>query len=315
MPAGWISPRRLLLGSIWLVAPCAALGLSASGLRPSGLANGLMAASPATEAAASKPKVLKPVVNLSRSVPRPPCPPEMALVAGTCVDRYEAHLLERSEDGSLKSHAAHERPEHRRYVAASSAGVKPQTFICQLDAAAACENAGKRLCTLSEWYRACTGPKGTTYPYGAKYEARRCNVGKAHLLSMLHGDSVSNWSYANFNDPKLALVPGFLALTGEYADCQSDEGVHDMVGNLHEWVSDRVDQNLKSKLPNLQIRNRRIGRHHGNGIFMGGFFSTLNQHGEGCTFATAAHDVGYHDYSTGFRCCKDPDASSSSVAD
>jgi formylglycine-generating enzyme required for sulfatase activity len=79
-----------------------------------------------------------------------------------------------------------------------------------------------------------------------------------------------------------------------------------MVGNLHEWVSDRVDRSLKSKLPSLAVVSRRIGRHTGNGIFMGGFFSTLNQHGEGCTFATAAHDVGYHDYSTGFRCCADP---------
>lgn len=309
MPAGWISRRRLLLGTLWLAAPGAAIGLSVSGVRPSGLAGALMAASPAAGATASKPKSLRPVVKLSHALPVAPCPSDMVFVAGTCVDRYEAHLLERNEDGSLTPHPAHERPEHRRYVAASRAGVKPQAFVCQLDAAAACENAGKRLCTLSEWYRACTGPRGTTYPYGPKYQAKRCNVGKAHLLSMLHGDVVSNWSYASFNDPKLAQVPGFLALTGEYADCQSDEGVHDMVGNLHEWVSDRVDQNLKSKLPNLQVKSRRIGRHRGNGIFMGGFFSTLNQHGEGCTFATAAHDVGYHDYSTGFRCCKDPDES------
>ena len=309
MPFGWLSPRRLLVGSLWLGAPCVAVGLSASGMRPSGLASALMAATPAPGAARETPKTLKPV-SLRRARKPAPCPPEMALVAGTCVDRYEAHLLERSEDGALTPHPAHEQPERKRYVAASSPGVKPQAFICQLDAADACENAGKRLCSLSEWYRACTGPRGTTYPYGPEYEARRCNVGKAHLLSMLHGGSVSNWSYANFNDPKLALVPGFLALTGEYDGCQSDEGVHDMVGNLHEWVSDRVDGTLKTKLPSLQVVKRRIGRHPGNGIFMGGFFSTLNQHGEGCTFATAAHDVGYHDYSTGFRCCKDPTTSS-----
>jgi hydroxymethylpyrimidine/phosphomethylpyrimidine kinase len=38
---------------------------------------------------------------------------------------------------------------------------------------------------------------------------------------------------------------------------------------------------------------------------MGGFFSTKSEHGDGCTFTTAAHDVRYHDYSTGFRCCRD----------
>jgi formylglycine-generating enzyme required for sulfatase activity len=229
----------------------------------------------------------------------------MVLVERTCVDRYEAHLLEEGADGKLLQHPAHLRPERKRYVAASSAGRKPQAFICQLEATSACENAGKRLCTVTEWHRACTGPKGTTYPYGRTYQARRCNVGKPHLLSMLHGPSASNWSYADFNDPKLAQVPGFLALAGEYADCQSSEGVHDMVGNLHEWVADRVDHTLASKLPSLARAKRRIGRHPGNGIFMGGFFSTLNQHGEGCDFTTAAHGVGYHDYSTGFRCCKD----------
>lgn len=308
MPDGWFSPRRLLLGTIWLAVPCVALGLSKSGVRPSGFAHALLAASSSPESATPQKKLPKPIARLRRPAPPAPCPPEMALVERTCVDRYEAHLLERAEDGSLTPHPAHERPEHRRYVAASSAGTKPQAFICQLDAAAACQNAGKRLCTLPEWYRACTGPSGTTYPYGTKYQAKRCNVAKPHLLSMLHGDSVNNWSYADFNDPKLALTPGFLALTGEYADCQSSEGVHDMVGNLHEWVSDRVDGTLRSKLPSLAVTRRRIGRHSGNGIFMGGFFSTLNQHGEGCTFATAAHDVGYHDYSTGFRCCKDPSA-------
>ena len=27
--------------------------------------------------------------------------------------------------------------------------------------------------------------------------------------------------------------------------------------------------------------------------------------GEGCDYRTTAHDFGYHDYSTGFRCCSD----------
>jgi formylglycine-generating enzyme len=309
MRDGWLSPRRLLLGSIWLVASCAAIGLSAASLdAPNALKAGLRAVA---AAASHQPQSLVGALRLRAArVAKRPCPAEMVLVESACVDRYEAHLLEKSEGGKLTPHAAHERPEHdaKRYVAASNAGEKPQAYICQIDAKAACENAGKRLCTLSEWYRACTGPRGTTYPYGPKYQARRCNVAKPHLLSMLHGDSVSNWSYANFNDPKLALTPGFLALTGEYEGCQSEEGVHDMVGNLHEWVSDRVDGTLRSKLPTLAVLRGRVGRHSGNGIFMGGFFSTLNQHGEGCTFATAAHDVGYHDYSTGFRCCKDSES-------
>jgi formylglycine-generating enzyme len=66
-----------------------------------------------------------------------------------------------------------------------------------------------------------------------------------------------------------------------------------------------VDDTLKSKLPVPAVVQRRIGKHPGNGIFMGGFFSTMSQHGDGCQYVTAAHDPHYHDYSTGFRCCKD----------
>jgi sulfatase modifying factor 1 len=281
------SPRQLL-GSLWLVVSCAA--------------------APAQHEAAATKKPAAAVPAATTKAP-PPCSDDMVLVERTCVDRYEAHLLESRADGTLAPHPAHEPPEQKRYVAASSAGVKPQGFISQVLAADACQNAGKRLCGLTEWYRACTGSEKTTYPYGASYEKGRCNVGKNHLLSELHGANPNAWSYLAFNDPELAKRPGFLALTGEYDRCTSPEGVHDMVGNLHEWVADRVDATLRSKLPVPVATQRRLGRHPGNGIFMGGFFSTMNQHGKGCNFATTAHDPRYHDYSTGFRCCKDAGAS------
>jgi sulfatase modifying factor 1 len=303
LPDGRRSPRALLLGSVWLVASCAALGFAVS-----------QSASPA---AASKPATASPAApkhkgqqpNARGAAPAAPaaaaCSADMVRVERSCVDRYEAHLLVKQADGSLAPHPAHQRPSGKDYVAASSAGTKPQAFISQLEAASACENAGKRLCKLTEWYRACTGSAKTTYPYGARYEAGRCNVGKNHLLSLLHGANSRNWTYAHFNDPELARRPGFLALTGEYATCTSSEGVSDMVGNLHEWVADRVDRSLVKKLPVPAIIQRRIGRNMGNGIFMGGFFSTTSEHGAGCTFTTAAHDPRYHDYSTGFRCCQD----------
>jgi hypothetical protein len=295
------SPRLLLLGSVSLVASCAALGLSASSRPAASTASRAFTSAAAVPAPAPSHRVATSTAGSAKA----PCSPDMVLIEGTCVDRYEAHLLELGAGGALAPHAASERPERKRYIAASSPGVKPQAFISQVEAASACENAGKRLCRLSEWYRACTGSRNTTYPYGATFQAGRCNVGKNHLLSELHGANSRNWSYADFNDPELARRPGFLALTGEYAGCESSEGVKDMVGNLHEWVADRVDHTLRSKLPVPAVIQRRIGRHIGNGIFMGGFFSTTSEHGEGCTFTTAAHDPRYHDYSTGFRCCKD----------
>ncbi len=287
-------PSTWLLGAVSVLASCGAIAFFSSGsnAKPKQAA-GARSASPS----ARSPSSAAP--NRSR------CPAEMALVAGTCVDRYEAHLLEANESGTLVRHPAHQMPEAKRYVAACSAGVKPQPFMSQVGAASACENAGKRLCSLSEWYRACTGTSKTIYPYGESYQKGRCNVGKPHLLSMLHGANVKNWSYKNFNDPKLAQTEGFLALAGEYAGCETTEGVKDMVGNLHEWVADRVDLSLRSKLPVPAVVQRRIGKHPGNGIFMGGFFSTMSQHGDGCQYVTAAHAPSYHDYSTGFRCCQD----------
>ena len=100
-----------------------------------------------------------------------PSPPEMAFSAGICIDRYEARLLERGEDGALSSFPPFTRPKagSGAFVAESHAGVRPQGYISQLEAASACQNAGKRLCTLSEWYRACRGEHDTLYPYGATF--------------------------------------------------------------------------------------------------------------------------------------------------
>jgi len=243
----------------------------------------------------------------ANGAPHARCPSEMALAGSACVDRWEAHLAKRNDDGSLTPFAPYARPSGGTFVAASSAGIRPQAYISRTEAANACENAGKRLCTVTEWYRACRGPEDTLYPYGATYVPKRCNVGKPHLLSILHGSDPRAWSYDGaFNDPELDKRPGFLAETGEYSGCVTSDGIYDLVGNLHEWVSDRVEPSIATKLPLTPGIKMRVQRNAGKGVFMGGFFSTTNQHGDGCAFVTMAHEPAYHDYSTGFRCCKNP---------
>jgi sulfatase modifying factor 1 len=235
----------------------------------------------------------------------PACPSEMTAVGEVCIDRYEARLLRKKDDGSLVGHPPYLRPSTGTFVARSEPGVRPQAYISRNEAESACSNAGKRLCSVTEWYRACRGPSDTTYPYGAKFVAGRCNVGKAHLLSIVHGSNPRAWLYdEHFNDPELDQRPGFLAPTAEYSECVSTYGAYDLVGNLHEWVSDPVDASILSKLPLTEGLARRLRSNSGKGIFMGGFFSTTNQHGRGCEFVTMAHEPAYHDYSTGFRCCK-----------
>ena len=124
----------------------------------------------------------------------------------------------------------------------------------------------------------------------------------------MFGNRSSAWKYdEHFNDPKLNQEPGFLARTGEYDRCVSGYGVYDMVGNLHEWISDVVGPSLADKIPLRDDIRDKLEKREGNAIFMGGFYSTTAERGRGCAFVTIGHGRNYHDYSTGFRCCKRAD--------
>jgi len=63
-----------------------------------------------------------------------------------------------------------------------------------------------------------------------------------------------------------------------------------------------VDE-LVTKMEDENISRHKQPWREGNGVFMGGFFSTNGELGPGCKYTTIAHEPAYHDYSTGFRCC------------
>lgn len=231
-----------------------------------------------------------------------PCTNEMALVGDTCIDRWEAHLIEDGDPGFV--HPGNQRPRPgKRYRAHSAPGVKPQGYINRFEAAEACEHAAKRLCTATQWYAACRGPKRTQYPYGNTWLAGRCNTHKPHLPAKLYGQKTPMTYDAHYNNPRLHEAPGFLAPTGQFKDCTNGYGAHDMVGNLHEWVADDVSNGLTERIP-LAYGKHMMGP-KGNGVFMGGYFSSRGEHGEGCVYTTTNHAPDYHDYSIGFRCCRD----------
>lgn len=238
-----------------------------------------------------------------------PCPPEMALLKTVCIDRWEDHLAERQADGTLVPHPHNERPkDHVTYVAVSEPDVFPQGYMSRVDSAAACRAAGKRLCSRGEWRRGCEGKTHRHYSYGYNHRANVCNSGKDHLLSKLYGTNGHNWKYdENFNNPELLALEGYLAKTGAYDGCVSDEGVHDMVGNLQEWVSDTMDEDSIDRFKDEEVERRHQPMKPGNGVFLGGFFSTTSELGSGCDYATVAHEPSYHDYSIGFRCCQAAD--------
>ena len=234
------------------------------------------------------PKVHVPIADglLPAVVANASCPDDMASVDDRfCVDRFEASLVEVLADGSTAAWSPSAAPDAARtYRAVSLEGVVPQAYISGATAAAACQAAGKRLCQPVEWRSACGGSAKSTYPYGPSHVAGKCNDhGKSPML-VYYPQVEKGWNLvgaAEMNDPRLDQLPGTLTKTGELEGCVNDYGVHDMVGNLHEWTADP------------------------NGTFQGGYYLDTSQNGEGCSYRTAAHDFAYHDYSTGFRCCAD----------
>jgi formylglycine-generating enzyme len=212
------------------------------------------------------------------------CPADMVTVKEFCIDRYEAYVAELHKGGKLTKHSPYEplslpgEAQKKSYKALNRKGRVPQAYISRDEAAAACDNAGKRLCTDDEWIAACKGKKPTAWPYGEEQKPGRCNDQGVSAFQIFFGkDGAYTWE--NLNDARLNQHAGTLATSGKHAGCKNSYKVYDMVGNLHEWTADA------------------------GGTFRGGYYLDVTLHGDGCNYKTTAHNSKYHDYSTGFRCC------------
>src|SRR5687767_13251248 len=101
VPDGWRSPRALLLGSVWLVLSCAALGLSAShSAAPAPASKPAAAAHASPQAARAEPARGVAAAAAPAAPAAAACSAGMVQVERSCVDRYEAHLLEPQADGT-----------------------------------------------------------------------------------------------------------------------------------------------------------------------------------------------------------------------
>lgn len=222
------------------------------------------------------------------------CPKGMVKIPATtpfCVDRYEASIVVVDGTGKEVSWSPYyPPPKTMTYRAVSTKGAVPQAYMSGETSQIACENAGKRLCTNTEWLRACRGPSDFTYPYGNSREPGVCNDARAvHPAIQCFGTSAS-WIWSELGYAGIDQQADTVAKTGSHTGCVTAEGVYDMMGNVHEWI---WDDPSKYSDPVKAID------------FRGGFYADTHLNGDGCLYQTTAHNFQHWDYSTGFRCCAD----------
>ena len=211
------------------------------------------------------------------------CPAGMTPIHGmnVCIDLWEAHLVEVLPNDTEAAWSPYFNPQGVVVRAKSAPGAVPQGYISGVQAAAACTEAGKRLCTQSEWEAACRGPSNTTYPYGNTRQPGVCNDARAVHPAVEYFGTSDSWIWSELGHPCINQLDDSLDTTGANSGCVSADGAYDLMGNLHEWIDDP------------------------NGTFKGGYYVDTEINGDGCLYTTTAHNTQHWDYSTGFRCCAD----------
>ncbi|MBX3190401.1 MAG: SUMF1/EgtB/PvdO family nonheme iron enzyme [Labilithrix sp.] len=134
------------------------------------------------------------------------------------------------------------------------------------EAKALCEARGARLCKESEWEFACEGPDMHPYPHGFSRVAGHCNIDRTDLGGPMD----------KLRDHRAPM--------SQFKACMSPFGVHNMTGNVDEWVERET-----SAPPNRSA-------------LRGGWWLPGRNR---CRAATLGHDESYSGKQVGFRCCKD----------
>ncbi|MBX3181597.1 MAG: SUMF1/EgtB/PvdO family nonheme iron enzyme [Polyangiaceae bacterium] len=174
-----------------------------------------------------------------------------------------------------------------RYEWPNKQGELPHTLVSWEDAARLCNSAGKRLCTESEFNFACEGEQ--LYPHATGYErdANKCNIDrefKKRRREFLPREACEASPSCKAEFERLdGREPA-----GSRPECVSPFGIHDLNGNVNEWVS----------MP-WQAPGKRSA-------IKGGWWGPVRNR---CRPIVQSHGETYIGYEVGFRCCAAADGS------
>jgi hypothetical protein len=162
----------------------------------------------------------------------------------------------------------------------SRGGVLPWTNLKYPEAKAACESAGLRLCTESEWQQACQGQSGTCkWSYTPATDT--CDAYETHAAAGNVGCNTGEYDHPVEPDAEWLLPTGFMSFC--YADHGAGNEIFDLSGNAKEWTAAR----------SAEVNPLR-----------GGSMNNVAG-GSTCTFNfTVANDT-FRFQNVGFRCCSD----------
>lgn len=169
------------------------------------------------------------------------------------------------------------------YEYPNQVGKKPAVMLNFFEASGLCAAEHKRLCYESEWVTACEGPDERPFPYGYERSSQQCNFDNRWVdphLGLVYAKD------PNLQQAELARLDRSVQ-SGQMPGCVSDFGVHDLTGNVDEWVrADHDRPRERAKFAALK----------------GGAWGHVRN---ACRPVTTSHVPEFRYYFIGFRCCSE----------